>query len=105
MGIARTVAQRPALILADEIASGLDVSSQARVLALLRELVADEGTALAFISHDLALVRRVCDRVVVMEAGRIVEDALAATLFDAPRTATTRALLDAIPLPVPDQAW
>ena len=105
VGIARAVAQRPALILADEIASGLDVSSQARVLALLRELVAEDGTALAFISHDLAVVRRLCDRVVVMEGGRIVEDAPTATLFDAPRAATTRALLDAIPLPVPNQAW
>ena len=105
VGIARAIAQAPDFILADEIASGLDVSSQAQVLALLQALVAETGTTLAFVSHDLAVVRRLCDRVVVLREGRIVEEAPTAALFAAPATAYTRELIDAIPLPQPDQAW
>ena len=105
IGIARAIAQGPDFILADEIASGLDVSSQAQVLALLQALVAETGTTLAFVSHDLAVVRRLCDRVVVMREGRIVEEAATAALFAAPRTAYARELIDAIPLPQVDQAW
>ena len=105
VGIARAIAQAPDFILADEIASGLDVSSQAQVLALLRALVAETGTTLAFISHDLAVVRGLCDRVVVMREGQIVEEAPTAALFAAPATSYTRELIDAIPLPQPDQAW
>lgn len=105
VGIARAIAQRPDFILADEIASGLDVSSQAQVLALLQALVAETGATLAFVSHDLAVVRRLCDRVIVMREGRIVEEAATADLFAAPRTDYARALIDAIPLPQVDQAW
>jgi peptide/nickel transport system ATP-binding protein len=105
VGIARAIALRPEFILADEIASGLDVSSQAQVLNLLERLVADLGLTLAFISHDLSLIRRLCGRVIVMRQGRIVEAADCETLFATPEHPYTRELLDAIPLPDPDQAW
>ncbi len=105
VGIARAIALRPDFILADEIVSGLDVSSQAQVLALLETLVRDFSLTLAFISHDLSVVRRLCTRIIVLHQGRIVEDAPAARLFDAPKAEYTRMLLSAIPLPDPDQPW
>lgn len=105
VGIARAVALRPDFILADEIVSGLDVSSQAQVLAILRDLVAEMDLTLAFISHDMSVIRRLCDRVVVMHHGEIVEDAACDVLFDAPQAAYTRELLDAIPDPDPDHKW
>jgi peptide/nickel transport system ATP-binding protein len=105
VGIARAIVQTPDFIVADEIASGLDVSSQAVILTLLKEVVMETGATLAFISHDLSVVRRLCDSVVVMEGGRIVENAPTAQLFDAPQSDYTRKLLDAIPLPDPDQDW
>lgn len=105
VGIARAIAQSPDFIVADEIASGLDVSSQALVLTLLEELVHEIGTTLAFISHDLSVVRRLCDSVFVMEGGHIVEAAPTAQLFDAPQSDYTQKLLDAIPLPELDQVW
>ena len=105
IGIARAIALRPEFILADEIVSGLDVSSQAQVLTLLATLVRDLGLTLAFISHDLSVIRRLCDRVLVLHQGQIVENADVAQLFDAPQAEYTRALLDAIPLPDPDQIW
>lgn len=103
VGIARAIALAPEFILADEIVSGLDVSSQAQVLNLLERLVRELGLTLAFISHDLSVIRRLCTRILVLHRGEIVEDAPTATLFAAPRAAYTRALLDAIPLPDPDQ--
>ncbi|MCB1339961.1 MAG: ABC transporter ATP-binding protein [Pseudooceanicola sp.] len=105
VGIARAVALEPDFILADEIVSGLDVSSQAQVLHLLERLVRDLGLTLAFVSHDLSVVRRLCSRVLVLHRGEIVEEGPTAALFDAPQAAYTRELLDAIPLPDPDQAW
>ena len=105
IGIARAIALRPDFILADEIVSGLDVSSQAQVLALLERLVAELGLTLAFISHDLSVIRRLCARVLVLHRGKIVEAAPTAQLFAAPTAAYTRDLLDAIPLPDPDQVW
>ena len=105
IGIARAIAQRPDFILADEIVSGLDVSTQAQILALLQGLVRDLGLTLAFISHDLSVVRRLCTRVLVMNGGVIVEDAETADLFAHPKSAYTRQLLDAIPLPDPNQVW
>ncbi len=105
VGIARAIALEPEFILADEIVSGLDVSSQAQVLRLLEALVRDLGLTLAFISHDLSVVRRLCSRIVVLHQGLVVEEAPTAQLFAAPQAAYTRALLDAIPLPDPDQVW
>lgn len=105
VGIARAIALRPQFILADEIVSGLDVSSQAQVLNLLEELVAELGLTLAFISHDLSVVRRLCNRILVLHHGEIVEEAETAALFDTPQAEYTRSLLGAIPLPDPDQVW
>lgn len=105
IGIARAIALRPAFILADEIVSGLDVSSQAQVLNLLEDLVRDLGLTLAFISHDLSVIRRLCSDVIVLHEGKIVEAAKTTTLFDAPQAAYTQELLQAIPLPDPDQPW
>ncbi len=75
VGIARAIALEPDFILADEIVSGLDVSSQAQVLRLLETLVRDLGLTLAFISHDLSVVRRLCSRIVVLHHGLVVEEA------------------------------
>jgi peptide/nickel transport system ATP-binding protein len=105
VGIARAIALRPKLIVADEIVSGLDVSTQAHILLLLRELRATLGMAMIFVTHDLSVVRVLCDRAVVMRDGRVVEQGATARLFADPRDAYTRALLDAIPLPVIDAAW
>ncbi len=105
VGIARAIALEPEFILADEIVSGLDVSSQAQVLNLLEGLVRDLGLTRAFISHDLSVVRRLCARVIVMQGGRIVENRETAALFSRPEAQYTRDLLDAIPLPDPDQIW
>ena len=105
VGIARAIALQPEFILADEIVSGLDVSSQAQVLTLLADLVRNLGLTLAFISHDLSVIRRLCSRVLVLHQGLMVETADVATLFANPQAAYTRALLDAIPLPDPDQVW
>ena len=92
-------------MLADEIVSGLDVSTQAQVLNLLKGLSRDLGLSMAFISHDLSVIRAVCDRVYVLRSGRIVEEGLCDHVFAAPKDAYTRALLDAIPLPRIDPDW
>lgn len=105
VGIARAIALKPRFILADEVVSGLDVSSQAHVLLLLKQLARDLGLTVAFISHDLSVIRHLCDRVIVMNHGVIVEDGAVAQVFDAPRSEVTRSLLSAIPLPQIDPAW
>jgi len=105
VGIARAIALKPDFILADEIVSGLDVSSQAQVLNLLADLVTELGLTLAFISHDLSVIRRLCTRIIVMHHGEIVENAETASLFDNPQSAYSRELLAAIPLPDLDQDW
>lgn len=105
VGIARAIALRPDFILADEIVSGLDVSSQAQVLNLLSELVRELGLTLAFISHDLSVVRRICSQVLVLHHGEIVELGETDAIFDAPQAAYTQELLSAIPLPDPYQRW
>ena len=105
VGIARGIALRPDFLLADEIVSGLDVSSQAQVLNLLERLVSDLGLTLAFISHDLSVIRRLCSRVLVLHRGETIENAATVDVFNAPKAAYTRELLDAIPLPDPDQVW
>ena len=105
VGIARAIALRPDFILADEIVSGLDVSSQAQVLNLLGDLVSDLGLTVAFISHDLSVIRRLCTDVIVLHDGVIVEQAKTKTLFATPQADYTKGLLAAIPLPDPDQPW
>ena len=105
VGIARAIALDPALVVADEIVSGLDVSSQAQILALLRRLRTELGLALIFISHDLSVVRTVCDRVMVLLGGEVVETGECAKLFAQPSHAYTRTLLEAIPLPDVDPDW
>ena len=105
VGIARAVAVEPHFIVADEIVSGLDVSSQARILDLLGRLKADLGLALAFISHDLSVIRVLCDRVVVMLHGAVVEEGRCDRVFEAPQHPYTAALIDAIPLPEIDPSW
>jgi peptide/nickel transport system ATP-binding protein len=105
VGIARAVVVRPDFVLADEIVSGLDVSTQAQVLRLLKELTSEMHLALAFISHDLSVIRSICQRVVVMCEGRVVEEGPCERVFAAPLAAYTRMLIDAIPLPEVDPGW
>jgi len=105
VGIARAVVLAPDFVLADEIVSGLDVSTQAQVLQLLGELKREMNLAMAFISHDLSVVRAVCDRIYVLAAGRVVEQGQCEAIFRAPEHTYTRTLLDAIPLPVIDPRW
>ena len=105
VGIARAVVLKPDFVLADEIVSGLDVSTQAQVLRLLKELTSEMHLALAFISHDLSVVRSICQRVVVMCEGKVVEEGPCERVFTAPANAYTRMLIDAIPLPTVDPGW
>jgi ABC-type glutathione transport system ATPase component len=105
VGIARAVVLRPDFVLADEIVSGLDVSTQAQVLRLLKELTSEMHLALAFISHDLSVIRSICQRVVVMRDGRVVEEGPCDRVFAAPSADYTRMLIDAIPLPTVDSGW
>jgi ABC-type glutathione transport system ATPase component len=105
VGIARAVVLRPDFVLADEIVSGLDVSTQAQVLQLLKELTREMYLALAFISHDLSVIRSICQRVVVMRDGRVVEEGPCDRVFAAPAADYTRMLIDAIPLPSVDPGW
>jgi peptide/nickel transport system ATP-binding protein len=105
IGIARAVLMKPDFVLADEIVSGLDVSTQAQVLNLLKALSQEMGLSMAFISHDLSVIRAVCDRVTVMRFGEVVEEGPCETVFDAPQSPYTRLLLDAIPLPEIDDGW
>ena len=105
VGIARAALLAPDFVLADEIVSGLDVSTQAQVLNLLKGLTRDLGLSMAFISHDLSVIRAICDRVYVLRNGRIVEEGGCEEVFASPKSAYTRALLDAIPLPRIDPGW
>ena len=97
VGIARAIATRPDLLVLDEPTAALDVSVQAVVLKLLDDLRREEGLAFLFVSHDLNVVRMMCERVIVLKNGKVVEEADSQTLFSAPRTAYTRELLEAIP--------
>jgi len=105
VGIARAVMLRPSFVLADEIVSGQDVSTQARVLQLLKELCAEIGMSMAFISHDLSVIRALCHRVYVLNGGVVVEEGECEKVFANPQHAYTRALIDAIPLPIVSQDW
>jgi ABC-type oligopeptide transport system ATPase subunit len=103
VGIARALILNPALVVADECVSALDVSVRARVLALLRDLQVRMRLTYIFVSHDLSVIRRICDHVLVMYKGRVMEQAPTERLFTAPEHAYTRVLLSAIPYPDPDR--
>ena len=103
IAIARALVTEPEFIICDESVSALDVSIQAQVLNMLMELQKDMNLTYLFISHDLAVVRHICDRIAVMYLGNILELADADTLFSNPRHPYTKALLSAIPVPDPQQ--
>jgi peptide/nickel transport system ATP-binding protein len=99
VGIARAIALRPELVILDEPTAALDVSVQAVVLNLLQDLKAQLGMSYLFVSHDLNVVRLLCERVIVMRAGEIVEQGLSDDVLGAPKSDYTRELLSAIPHP------
>jgi peptide/nickel transport system ATP-binding protein len=97
VAIARAVVSRPRLVIADEPVSALDVTIQQQVLTLFQNLQSQYGFACLFITHDLAVVRQIAARVIVMSGGAVVEEGLVASVFRNPGHEYTRALLDATP--------
>ena len=103
VGIARALALNPKIVICDEPVSALDVSIQAQILNLLKDLQKELGLTYVFISHDFSVVRHLCDKIAVMYLGKIVEFALADEIFSNPQHPYTEALLSAIPLPDPEK--
>jgi peptide/nickel transport system ATP-binding protein len=102
IAIARAIATRPRLLIADEPVSALDLELQGQILALLKKLRAEMGMGMVFITHDLRLVKGFCRRMLVMKAAKVVEEGTVEEVFGAPKHAYTRELLDAVlPLPLP----
>ena len=97
IAIGRALATRPEFVVADEPVSALDVTIQAQILDLMRELGREYGLTMLFISHDLAVVRQLADRIVVLHRGKVVEQAGTEELFERPQQAYTRQLLQSIP--------
>jgi len=97
IAIARALAMKPDVLICDEPVASLDVSIQAQIINLFLKLKRDLGLTMLFISHDLAVVRHISDRVAIMYLGRIVEQGASAAVYSAPRHPYTRALLDSVP--------
>jgi oligopeptide transport system ATP-binding protein len=103
IGIARALVLQPKVLVGDEAVSALDVSIRKQIIELLMGLQRELGLAIVFIAHDLAVVRQISDRVMVMYLGRVMEHAPVDDLFDRPRHPYTRALISAVPIPDPDR--
>ncbi|MDE0660719.1 MAG: ATP-binding cassette domain-containing protein [Gammaproteobacteria bacterium] len=102
IGIARALILRPNLVVCDESVSALDVSVQAQIINLLEDLQKELGLTYLFVAHDLSVVQHICDRVLVMHRGRVVESGSVGDIFDNPQENYTRLLLSAVPSPDPD---
>ncbi|MCB0085041.1 MAG: ABC transporter ATP-binding protein, partial [Caldilineaceae bacterium] len=103
VGIARALALDPHLVVADEAVSALDVSVRAQILNLMQDLQEEMGLTYLFVSHDLSVIEYICDRVVVMYVGKVVEIAETDEIFHNPQHPYTEALLSAVPKPDPRQ--
>ncbi|MEJ0039989.1 MAG: ABC transporter ATP-binding protein [Gammaproteobacteria bacterium] len=102
VGIARAMILRPKLLVCDEAVSALDVTVQSQIVLLLQELKRELQTSILFISHNLAVVQQLCDRVLVLYLGRMMEQGTAEALYATPAHPYTRGLLDSVPIPDPD---